>query len=324
MSTSLIKEFRLWLDRYQALGRRLLALVTIFVFLFLLWYAGRAFLAGEYDLATLLAQIRWQGFLLIFLLYALALVLAVWVWGSMMGQMAPPVPWVNHWYIYITTGVTRRLPGSLWHVAGRAVLYQPFGIPKRAIAVVSGLEVVLMMISGAFVLLLTWPVIASQLTGFWQAGLILLGLLIAVMTLFHPATWQRLRTLSSHSTADGTPLSPWLVLLWLLTYSLMWVLGGMILLLLAISFQPLSWQGWVGVIGAWALGGLAGLLIMILPSGLGVSELSMVLILSFYMPPPVATLVAIGSRLSITLYELLIALITWLIPLIHRRITRKY
>lgn len=318
----MIERTQRYLEPHRRLLRALITLLGLLLCGLLFWYLLRPFQGGEYDLWGLLGQLRWPRLVGMFALYGLALILAVFLWGSMMNQFGTPLPWRTHWYIYTTTNVTRRLPGSIWHVAGRALLYHQQGIARRATAVVSGLEMLLMLLGGALLLLVSGGLALPQVAGRWQGLLMMAGLLGALLLLLYPSNWQRLRALSGNIT-DKESLPPPLLFTWLLGYGMIWLLGGSVVFVLAAALVPLPWLAWPGTIGAWVLAGLAGLLIMILPSGLGVTELSLTLLLSAYMPPPIALLVALVTRLLLTLFELLFAVLTWLSPPFYRLITRK-
>ncbi|MGH2541895.1 MAG: hypothetical protein ACRDIB_03805, partial [Ardenticatenaceae bacterium] len=151
MQPGLWQSHPLWL-RWRGPLRAAAALVSVALILFLVWTIAQGLRTTGYDLGTILRQIGWSSVGILLLLYTIALILAVWAWVNMMAHVASPLPWWDHWYIYTVTNVTRRLPGSLWHVAGRAVLYHERGASRRAIALTSALEVAFMMMSGACVL----------------------------------------------------------------------------------------------------------------------------------------------------------------------------
>lgn len=309
------QALRSQVERWQRPLRLLATLVGGIFVLFFFWYIIREFRASGYNLWDLLKQIGWSTIAILFLIYFVALALAVWAWGNMMNRITTPLPWRTHWYIYTITNVTQRLPGSLWHVAGRTVLYNQRGIARRAVALVSGLQIALIMMSGALVSLFLWPTIANHFDGPWQGVLPLVGgTLLGAVILLHPASWRRVRQISGGEGDGGDGVQPFSSkdgLVWLLAYGVIWLLGGLNVVFLANALYPLPLSVWPAIIAAWVFSSLLGLLIMILPSGLGVTELSLTLLLSFYMPTPLAGLLSIASRFVFTLFELLFAVILW-------------
>ncbi len=259
----------------------------------------------------------------ILLLYGAALAVTVWAWGRMLNAMARPLPWHQHAYIYITTSVTRRLPGSLWHVAGRAMLYHQRAVPGRAVALASALEVAWMMVSGAAVVLLLWPLLARHMQNRWNGLLLIVAIGIAGLVLLHPASWRRLRRLSGEMEPGASGIRWQEGLGWLAAYAVSWLCGGSIVLVLAHSLHPLPLQAWAGVVASWVLAYLLGLMIAILPSGLGVAELSLTVALTAYMPPGIAALVAIASRLVFTMLEVGAALLMGAAYTLSERLTHR-
>ncbi|MGH7963666.1 MAG: hypothetical protein ACRERD_17875, partial [Candidatus Binatia bacterium] len=85
---------------------------------------------------------------------------------------------------------------------------------------------------------------------------------------------------------------------------------------------PLPFIVWPAVVASWVLSSLLGLLILVVPSGLGIAELSLTFLLSFYMPTSLAALAALGARALFTLLELVFAVISWVGQRTRQRITQ--
>lgn len=302
---------RLWFLRWQRPLKWLVTLISALLVLLFVWYLVQEFRANDYDLWTLLQQIGFKTVAILFGLYTIALMLVVWIWGSMMNHVAKPLSWPTHWYIYTVTGFARRLPGSLWHVAGRTVLYRQHNVTGRAVALGSGLEVAFMMMSAALMLLLCWPVIANHFEDRWQGLLLVVGLLLSGFIFLHPASWRRFRQLSGDLGDESQAFSFTIGVKWLLAYGMVWILGGGMVAFLANQLHPIPLSVWPAIVGVWVFSSLLGMLIILLPSGLGIAEISLTLMLSFYMPTPLAGLVALGIRIIMTLFEFLYAVIWW-------------
>jgi len=80
-----------------------------------------------------------------------------------------------------------------------------------------------------------------------------------------------------------------------------------------VSIYPLPVNQLLLVVGAWSLSNLATTLMAFLPVGLGLRELAFGALLSLFMPPGVAALVAILSRVFMTVCEVLMAGIAFLV-----------
>jgi len=136
----------------------------------------------------------------------------------------------------------------------------------------------------------------------WWVGIpaILLGL-----TIVHPRV---LKPLLSYLKVHGSYELRYIhTINWLLFYFLIWMVGGVALYLMIISFYPLNFIGLPNVIGAWCLSGSVAILMVFLPVGLGLRELTLGLLLSSILPPGISALIAILSRILFTIFEIVLA-----------------
>jgi hypothetical protein len=196
----------------------------------------------------------------------------------------------------------RRLPGTVWYVGGRVMLYEQWGVSKTTVLIVSGVELVLTVVASVIVGLVCVP-FGMALSN--RIALLLIAGATAGLVALHPFG------LSLLMRAIGRPLQRPVqfkeTLTWLVAYLATWVLGGLMLSQVVMAFQPLELSGLLFVIGAWAISGAAGYLTFLLPSGLGATELALTILLSQLMPLPLATIVAILMRILTTLFELVLS-----------------
>jgi hypothetical protein len=94
---------------------------------------------------------------------------------------------------------------------------------------------------------------------------------------------------------------------WLFIYFLIWMIGGVVLYLMTISFYPLNLSVLPNIIGAWCLSGSVAILMVFLPVGLGLRELTLGLLLSSILPPGISAVIAILSRIIFTIFEIILA-----------------
>jgi uncharacterized membrane protein YbhN (UPF0104 family) len=286
-----------YVRRALTLGLTVLAFASLGVLLYANWDTLR----------TYNWQIRPWPLLISFLLYTLALALAIFLWGQIMNRLGTPIPWHEHVRVYCVSNLARRIPGPLWHVVGRVILYDPERANKSVIALGSGLELVLTALSSLVVGIVAWPGEASQvLNPLWIAGVVILSLVV-----IHPKILNvGLRWLgSSQSESFGWDLSYRRVLSWLVLYGLVWILGGLMLFALIQMIYPVPLARLPQTIGAWSLSGMVSVVMAILPVGLGFRELALGLLLTNFLPDGIAILIAILARLLLTLYELIWVLI---------------
>ena len=67
------------------------------------------------------------------------------------------------------------------------------------------------------------------------------------------------------------------------------------------------------IIGMFSLAWIAGYLVFFAPGGLGVSDLSLSLLLASIMPPPIAIVVSLSFRFLVFVAEAVVLFGTWLL-----------
>ena len=120
---------------------------------------------------------------------------------------------------------------------------------------------------------------------------------------------------SRYKLPSTTPPQTWkLVPALFFLCSLVWVVQGAMVFVLAAGYVPLPGSEFWRVTAAYALAGTAGILVIVAPSGIGVREGVLIGALSGVMPVKTATMVAIMARLVAVATELLLAAVTriWL------------
>ena len=274
-------------------------LAALILYVFLLWNRG--------DLHVLesVRRLGWRGVFTSFAFYSIDLLIAAFAWSVVFTKIGGLSGWRRHFKIYISTNVTKRLPGRWWHVAGRALLYEQEGIGKRVTAVAAGMEIALLILSAIFIGLITWPFLAGKETiqPLWLVISALVGLL-----LIRPAIVKGLMR-RLHVAPPSQPLGNGDLLYWLGLYGLVWLGGGVMLYTVVANMGGLPLHALPGIIGVMALSGIAGMATIVVPGGFGVTEITMSFLLAAYMPPGDAILAAIFMRVLLIVFDLLWALV---------------
>lgn len=250
-----------------------------------------------------LRDLDWRQFLLPGLvglgLYGISLALQASVWTGLMSKLS-----LSSWswqdvQVYIATHLTRRLPGLPWYMAGRMIAYERGSRRSTAAVFATAIEWGGMFIAGG-----VW-VIVGRLEGasrvFAIAGLA--ALLVAVYLVFR-----------SLSRAEKWGLLTHIPFGWLLltaaSYTCAWILGGLILYCLLRA--QVSSTSLMDVTSAWALSGTASMLMVFLPAGLGIRELTLSLLLRPHVGGALALVGALLMRVVFILGDLIWGGIYWL------------
>jgi glycosyltransferase 2 family protein len=233
-----------------------------------------------------------------FTFYCIALFLVVLIWSNIMTAIGTSIPVMKHFRYYCISNLAKRIPGTIWYIASRAQFYHTDSVPIRFTSLASGIEVVVATVAGILVsLFFAVPIITEFEVSLWWFGVILLFGMVSI----HPRvlSWllRRMGVVANH-------LSYSTLLKWLIGYFLVWILGGVVLFYIGniITFIDINYIGYL--IGSWALVGVLTTFLFFSPSNLGVTEVGLSLLLSNIMPPPIAVVVAISTRIIIIIYDI--------------------
>lgn len=254
-------------------------------------------------------QIRYLFLIPSFLLFLVQLAVIVWGWQSIMDILTQRIPFLDHLRIYSYTNLLRRIPaGFIWLVTGRVVAYKERQVPARVSALGSFLEFLLAVLAGL-------PLAALAATGLGLlspvAGILLTVVALALeLSVIHPTVLQKLILLVRRHSLE-IELTYRSTLTWALIYTAVWLISGTGLYLVACLFTQMSIDWLPTMIGVWVLASLVAYLTLLSPSGLGVKELSLTLLLSIVLPDPLPLLIALAVRVIWTVYDLAIGMIAW-------------
>lgn len=230
--------------------------------------------------------------------------LRTWIWWQLVREMHEHVPYWPAFRVFMISEVARYVPGKIWQYVSRIYLAQRYHIPP-ALTLTSALVELLMIMVAAGVLTLAnasriLPALEEQ-----YRPLFLLALL-AALALVHPKSlklWSRV--LAKFLRQEWVPFDVrYSHLVTILAASLLtWVLSGFgfALFVQALTHGTDGHTAQLGTI--YAASWLIGLLAIIVPAGVGVREGTMTLLLAVIMPHSTAAVIAIASRLWITLLE---------------------
>lgn len=250
-------------------------------------------------------QIKIWPIALTFPIFFLGEILASLAWGKMMNDLTLPMPISRHQVIFIVTHAARRIPGTVWHVIGRVIWYERLGISKRVTTFVNVLETVMMVWAGLIITILLFPFVAEGQTD--KLWLFLGGILLST-GLMHPRFLKFvLRHFEKSEQIEGLTFKA--IITWLFFYLLLWVVGGTILFLIINALFTIPLSFWPACVAAWSLTGVAATLVLVLPSGLGLTEATLSLLLSTQIPSSIAVEAAILLRILLTIYEFFFAFV---------------
>lgn len=260
------------------------------------------------ELVYLVNNADWSHFTLVVLLYLATLILASTIWTIIMRTMDGSLVWWTHVCIYLVTFMTRRLPGTVWYIGGRVVLYKQLGVPGIKTATGSGIELMISFVANCMLAMLFLP-FGLGLSNYWfiPFGIAsLLGLLMLEPSILEKIMIKFKRPLPK-------PIERWRIVTWLFLRMLLVLVGGLMIFQTIRVFLPLTNETLFLVLGARAISGAASMLSFFLPSSMGIYDLTMIAFLATIMPPSLAAVVTVLVKLYTTFFEILFGLIFFVI-----------
>jgi uncharacterized membrane protein YbhN (UPF0104 family) len=251
-------------------------------------------------------QLSYPHFVLTLVLHLCAFIIAIAAWHSIISRLAGATDLRLNARIYCYSAVARRLPGMLWDVATRVVMYDQVGISKAAAGVASLLEFVLITLAGIVLYIALTPFTLSYAQlGSWS----LFGTLGVGLVLTHP---HLVKGVVRKIKKDSVPLPLRYRdnIGWLVIYTASWAIGGLILWATIGGIYDLSSDFALQVIADWTLAGVVTSIVTFVPAGLGLREVTLTLLLSRYMPEHIAVSSAVLMRLLMTSYSILWLLVS--------------
>ncbi len=243
-----------------------------------------------------------------------AFLLVVYVWTRLLCSFDLSLRFRRAFEIWYISNLGRYLPGKVWSLLGMIYLCEKEGLPRSKV-VASGVVTQIFSISAAFFLGSIYLCSTSALKGkALSLPVLLVGLCVFLLPLVVPKFCVRCmgplaKKLGAHEIAralrpaDRIRFFCWNILCWLV-YGLAFGL-----LILSISTFPAS--HFLALVPTFALAYTLGFIALFAPSGFGVREGVLVLLLSPFYPPALGLALALAARLWFTIGDIAFFLIAW-------------
>ncbi len=230
------------------------------------------------------------------------------VWHRIAARLIGPTGLRTDVLSWLGSLVGKYLPGKLFLLVGRVTLYRSRGAPAGRVGVAFAVEASCGTLASLSVFAASRLGGSTPLPGGWAAALATLAAALVVAT--HPAVFTPLARLALR--AAGHPIETialrWRdVWGWTFAMACNWMLLGAGFTLLLRSLTPVAADFTLTASGAFAIAGVAGALAVFAPSGIGVREGVLTLVLSGPLGPGVAAAAAILARLWLTLAEAMVS-----------------
>lgn len=232
------------------------------------------------------------------------------IWVLILRMIHVKMDWFKGISIFLISMFGRYIPGGVWSALGRIYLCRLEGIPDSMPAVSVLLEQTYLVVSAGLVFtvsLLFWNDTGSALR-----VLPAVFILPLFFVFLHPRPFLKILNPVLSKFGRGPihiSLSFKQMLILAGYYSSHWLVTGTAFYFFICSFYPLALYYIPILSGIYAISFVAGYVAFIAPAGLGVREGALTVLLSFFIPTPIAIGVALLSRLWLIGVELTILLI---------------
>jgi uncharacterized membrane protein YbhN (UPF0104 family) len=243
------------------------------------------------------------------ILYPLGMFPTVAAWHWLLRAFSAVKPFFLNLRLYALSSLPRHIPGLVWYVTSRTLLYEEHGVRVSVVLAATAFETAMLALSGFITAILIIPLHPNLPE---QFNIIRYLIPISVIILVLIFVWA-----PGSSTLLDKMLKRWQIAregiqfkrsgLWA---SLAWMftawLGGGILLWISVSgITPIGLDLLPLMVGIWGVAGAVSLTIGLGLQGLGLREVTLGALLSTVISPIEAITAAIAFRLILTIGELL-------------------
>lgn len=288
--------------------RAVVKLAQNVVVVVILAFWARFLLANWDQLASYPWRFSGLSLLLALIVLLVQILLVGTIWWRALDLVGARFTWRNGVGIWLQAQLARYVPGGVWEYAGRFALSAPAGAGKRAMAASMGLEMAAQALSAAVFLVVALALRRDALPGSYLAAAVLL--IVSCALFLSPPVFSRLvnwglRLLRRPALAVQFAYGD-IVGLFLLALA-GHALSGLGFVLFVNGLTPVDWSSAAllasAFVGAWLIGYLA----VFVPTGIGVREGALALLLGGVLPATVTATAALGYRVLIALRDLVAA-----------------
>jgi len=226
---------------------------------------------------------------------------------------------------YALSQPAKYIPGGIWHLPGRVILYRRYGVPTLAGSAALFWELTTTSLAAAILGILasgrglTDTHLLPVVTAIGLAALIscLAVLFLPIASLSEWLSHRQIRlpvpvTVATSRRSRGERAYHWVLALggfmfsWTLTGVAFWI---MVLSVVAGAASPIA------LVGIFSAGWVIGFVTVFAPGGVGIREIVLALLLAGIFPEPYPVVIAAMSRIWWTLAEVIVVLIGLSIPI---------
>ena len=247
----------------------------------------------------------------------------VQTWRSMLACWDARLPFWSAARIWSVSNLARYLPGKIWNIGAMGAMSRNLGVSPVAASGSAILSTLVNLLAGFVVSVVAGRALLDQSSDGRGALAILIVVIASLMLLLAP--WVLPRIAPIIARLAGRPIEATLpgraVIYALIGNIVAWLLYGAAFQLFVFGLLGTASGGYAEYLAAYTISYILGYLALFAPAGLGVREGAMVKVLTYagLASAPEAALVALTSRVWLTLLEVVPGFVFWTYAAMNRR-----
>lgn len=245
----------------------------------------------------------------------IAVILSGILWGKILEVLTKKkIPIRFAVYTHIYAWLLKYIPGKTGLVLGKVALGAKKGIGKKVIIVSTVYENIFLTIASFITSVpllgfLFRDEVSSNLKLFLPALLVVPMILLITPSIFYKMINYGLQIIKKDPLKKEFFLSSSQIVKILSLYMIPRILNGIGFIILTKSFIPVSADKYLGLVATFIFSSIIGLLSFLTPGGLGVRESVMTLLLGSYFPTEISIMIAVVSRLFVTIGDIVLIIV---------------
>ncbi|MEO0190528.1 MAG: hypothetical protein ABIL18_06065 [candidate division WOR-3 bacterium] len=216
------------------------------------------------------------------------------------------IPFYQSAWLIATTQIAKYLPGGVWYTVSRIYVGKKENMNGKGLTLSMILETCLLLLANIAIFLVSILLAGS---GRFLIALMYVVIVIVLIILLNPNILfyivNLLLKLLNKPKIDLTISYPQLLHLSLYFFGL-WIAQIIGFYFLINSIYPIHISKLPHIASAYTLSWMSGFIVIFAPGGLGVREGMMSLLLSSFIPTPLAIVISFLSRVWITVFEIIV------------------
>ena len=274
-----------------------------------LWMLVSSFRHAWTDLATHPLVVSWPRILLATGLLVVTYGGFAWLWRAIAKELGTVVPYSVTVQFWSLSNLGRYVPGKVWQITGVMLVAADLGVSPGLAATIGVLALGFSVATGGLVGFVLVPELfpSDQLRiGAAAVSALTLAVPIAFPGLLRDAMQRLPRFLGC---SNLTRLSRWATVRLVTYFVAGWLIHGTVFQVFCSAFTPVSWDRLGGVIGAYCLSYVTGLVAVFAPAGIGVREELLGTTLGAVLPGAPVHLIAVAARVWTMAAEMVVLVV---------------